>query len=140
MSVKKIFLLALLFPASLVHAEGIPIDSGLWEITMTMEMPMLPEPRVVTNTQCMNYDEISPETMGAENQDSDCQFEIEPIDGDTMKWTPICPTGDGTSRGEWEATSFGDTVTGEGLISADVQGQTMNITMSWKGKRIGECE
>jgi hypothetical protein len=140
MSVKKILLLALLFPAPLVHAEGIPIESGLWETTMTMEMPMLPEPRVVTNTQCMNYDEISPETMGAENQDSNCQIEMEQIDGDTMKWTAICPTGDGTSRGEWEATSFGDTVTGEGLISADVQGQTMNITMSWKGKRIGECE
>lgn len=103
MSITKRFLFALLFPVSLAHAAGIPIQSGLWEITMTMEMPMLPQPRVVTNTQCMNYDEISPETMSAENQASECDFEVEQIDGNTMKWTVDCPTGNGTSHGVWEA-------------------------------------
>jgi hypothetical protein len=57
-----------------------------------------------------------------------------------MKWSFDCPVEGGTSHGEWEATSGGDTVVGKGLITVSFQGQAMEMTMNWEGKRIGDCE
>ena len=42
-----------IFPISSALADGIPIEPGEWEVTTTMEMPMLPAPRVQTHTQCI---------------------------------------------------------------------------------------
>jgi hypothetical protein len=47
--------------------------------------------------------------------------------------------GGGTSHGEWQATSHGDRVEGSGKITMTMQGQTMEMNMSWLGKRVGDC-
>jgi len=57
-----------------------------------------------------------------------------------MQWEVDCPVEGGTSHGEWQATSEGNTVTGNGLITIAFQGQTMEMTMNWTGKRTGPCE
>ena len=120
-------------------AEGIPVEPGLWEMSSTMTMPMLPQPRVSTTTECIRESELSMDDMGDGEMSPDCTFEMAQIDGNTAKWSFDCPVEGGTSHGEWEATSNGDSVTGKGLVTMSFQGQTMEMTMSWEGKRIGDC-
>ena len=121
-------------------AEGIPIEPGKWEMTSTMSMPMLPQPRVNTSTECIEESELSPETMTEGDMDSSCAFKDMTVDGNTMKWSMDCDANGGASRGEWEVTSHGDSLAGEGTLTVDVQGQAMVMTMNWDGKRVGGCD
>ena len=41
---------------------------------------------------------------------------------------------------EWQATSSGESVEGEGKMTMTVAGQQMDMTMSWTGKRVGDCQ
>ena len=139
--IRASIILGILFlTAPVIRADGIPVEPGLWEMSSTMNMPMLPQPRVTTTTECMKESEISMDDMGGEDMDPNCQFEMAQVDGNTMKWSFDCPVDGGTSHGEWEATSSGDSVTGNGVITMSFQGQTMEMTMSWQGKRIGDCQ
>ena len=136
----SIILGILLLTAPAARADGIPVEPGLWEMSSIVNMPMMPQPRVTTTTECMKESEISMDDMGGEDMDLNCQFEMAQVDGNTMKWSVDCPVEGGTSHGEWEATSSGDSVTGEGLVTMSFQGQAMEMTMSWEGKRIGDCQ
>ena len=120
-------------------AEGIPVEPGLWKMTSTVNMPMLPQPRVTTVTECMEKSEITMDEVGGEGMDPNCTFDMAQVDGNTMKWSVDCPVEGGTSHGEWQATSGGDTVTGEGSLTMSFQGQTRDMTMDWDGQRIGAC-
>ena len=133
-------LLAMLLAVPSAWAEGIPMEPGLWEVTTTMQMPMLPQPRVTTVTECMEKSELSMDEFAGEGMDPNCTFDQNLVDGNTMKWSVDCPVEGGTSHGEWEARSGGDSVTGEGLITMSIQGQEMEMNMSWTGKRIGPCK
>jgi hypothetical protein len=135
----QVLILASLFSAAPAFADGIPVEPGLWEMTSTMSMPMLPEPRVTTVTECMTKSEISPDEMGTEGMDPNCTFDTEQVNANTLRWTFDCPVEGGTSHGEWEAVSGGDTVTGSGQITMAFQGQNMTMTMEWAGRRIGDC-
>jgi hypothetical protein len=130
---------ALLLASWTVQAEGIPVEPGLWKLTTTVTMPMLPQPRVTTVTECMDKSEISMDDVGGDGMDPNCTFEMAQVDGNTMKWSVDCPVEGGTSHGEWQATSGGDTVSGEGLLTMSFQGQTMDMTMTWEGQHIGGC-
>ncbi len=138
----KYMCLTLLFSlvSSSAIAEGIPIEPGMWEMTSTMEMPMLPQPRVNTSMDCVEESELSPEAMTEEDMDPSCTFDTSVVDGNTMKWSMDCKAKEGASRGEWEVTSHGDTLTGGGTITMDMQGQPMVMTMKWDGKRVGDCD
>jgi hypothetical protein len=132
-------LLAFFFSASSVFADAIPIEPGLWEMKSTMVMPMLPEPRVTTVTECMEKSEFSIDEMGIEGMDPNCTFDTNQVNGNTMRWTFDCPLEGGTSHGEWEAVSNGDTVEGSGVMTMSFQGQNMEMTMQWEGQRVGDC-
>jgi len=123
-----------------LFAAGIPIEPGLWEMTSTMNMPMLPQPRVTTSMDCIKDSELSPEAMNQENMDASCTFDTRVVDGNTMKWSMNCKTEGGDSRGEWEVTSHGNTLAGEGTVTVDMQGQSMVMAMKWDGKRVGDCD
>jgi hypothetical protein len=90
-------------------------------------------------TECMDKSEISMDDFGDDTMDSNCTFEMAQVDGKTMKWSVDCPTEGGTSHGEWQATSAGATIEGEGLLTVSFQDQAMEMTMTWQGQRIGEC-
>ena len=135
----SVILGALLFAVPAAWAEGLSVEPGMWEMTSTMNMPMMPQPRAMTTTECMTESEISMDDVGGGDLDPACKFDMAQVDSNTMKWSVDCPVEGGTSHGEWEATSSGDSVTGEGLLTVSVQGQAMEMTMSWEGRRIGDC-
>lgn len=127
-----------LVPGS-VFAQGLPIEPGLWEMTTSMNMPMLPQPRVSTRMECIEESELSPDLMSGGDMDTSCTYDSRMVDGNTMKWSMVCTEQAGVSRGEWEATSHGDTLIGGGTVTVDMQGQAMVMTMKWEGKRVGDC-
>jgi len=137
---KSLVLAMALAVSSTVWAEGISVEPGMWEMTTTMVMPMFPEPRVTKVSECIEESEISMDEIGGEDLDPNCTFSMDQVDGSTMQWEVDCPVEGGTSHGEWQATSEGNTVTGNGLITIAFQGQTMEMTMNWTGKRTGPCE
>jgi hypothetical protein len=134
-----IFFSIILFTAPAIQADGIPVEPGLWEMTTTVNLPILPQPKVSTVTECMTDSEFDMDDVASDGSENDCTFNMGEVDGSTMKWTVDCPVEGGSSHGEWEATSSGDSVTGNGKMTMSFQGQTMEMTMSWEGKRIGEC-
>jgi len=131
--------IVMLTAAPLALAEGLPVEPGLWEMTSTISMPMLPQPRVNTMTECFEKSEFSMDDMNTDDMDPNCTFEMDQLDGNTMKWSVDCPVEGGTSHGEWEAISAGETMTGSGVMTISMQGQTMKMDMSWEGRRIGDC-
>jgi len=140
MKTKQILIIAAIMAfAPTAWTDGIPVEPGLWETTTTINMSMLPQPQVQTTTQCMEDSEMNMDDVGTEGMDSECEFQMDQVDGNTMKWSVDCPVEGGSSHGEWVATSEGESVTGNGTLTVAIQGQSMEMTMSWLGKRIGDC-
>ena len=131
--------LATFFLVGTSYAGGVPIDAGQWEMTTTMTMPMLTEPRTQTAMECIEEDVLDPETFNMD-KDHPCAISDVKIEGNTAKWSINCPTEGGpVMEGQWQITSRGDSLTGMGKMSSDFNGQKMGFTMAWEGKRIGAC-
>jgi hypothetical protein len=122
-----------------VLAEGVAVNPGLWEMTMTMQMPMLAAPQERTYTDCVKETELNPEKFQME-QDSGCSVDDVNLDGDTISWSMACDGPMGPTTGQWSFTSDGDNVHGNGNMTANISGQPMEFTMTWTGSRLGDCE
>jgi hypothetical protein len=46
----------------------------------------------------------------------------------------------GSMQGQWEFISEGDSISGNGTMSANYNGQEMGFEMTWEGKRVGDCD
>jgi hypothetical protein len=131
---------ASLFIATAASAEGVSINPGQWEMTSTMTMSMMPNPQVNTVKECIEKDQLDPESFNMD-KDSPCAITDVSIDADTASWQINCPTPNGPAMiGKWQMTSYGDTVSGSGTMSAEFSGQKMSFDMTWEGKRIGDCK
>lgn len=139
---KKMFMLAGLLAMStqLVLAEGISVEPGMWEMTTTLNLPMMPAPQTTTMNECIKDGEFGIEDMSTEDLDPNCNLSVEQVDDATLKWTLGCPVeGGGTTHAEWRITSKGKTVEGEGKINMSVMGQEMEMSSTFSGKRTGDC-
>lgn len=136
---KVLLMVALAAFVSTASAEGIPVEPGLWSITTTMKIPMMPQPQTVTVEECFEDEVMDMDDMAMDDLDPNCTYDLGQVDGNSMRWNIDCPMEGGTSHAEWLATSGGDTVQGEGKLSISINGQNMEMTMNWTGKRIGEC-
>ena len=120
-------------------AEGVSIDPGLWEMTTTMTMSMMPQPQTSVETECIEEDEINPEDFNMD-EENPCDITDVSINGDTGRWSINCPTEMGMAmKGQWEFTSNGDSITGSGSMTANIAGQEMGFNMTWTGTRVGDC-
>lgn len=135
--ITAIFLL--LCVCSFAGADGLPMKPGKWEMTMTMQMSMLPAPQVRTYTECITEEELSPESFDMD-EDSECQPSDFVVDGNTASWSIACPGPAGEMTGQWEFTSDGDEVSGNGSMSANMGGMSMQMNMTWEGNRLGDCD
>ena len=122
------------------NAAGVSIQPGLWEMTSTMTMTMLAQPQVNTVKECIDKDELGPDSFNTD-KNNPCKFSDIEIDGNTARWSINCPTEGGPAmQGHWEFTSNGDTISGNGTMSTEYSGQKFGFDMAWAGKRVGPCE
>lgn len=132
--------LVLLAAAPTLQADGVAVEPGLWEMTTTMTMPMLPQPQTVTSTDCVEDAVLDVEEMNGEGLDPECTMDVSQPDEKTMRWMMDCPVeGGGSSHAEWQVTSNGDSVEGTGSITMTVMGQEMAMDASFSGRRVGDC-
>lgn len=126
--------------AGTVCAAGVSIDPGMWEMTSTMTMTMMPGPRSNTVKECIENDEISPEDFNMD-KDNPCNITDMNVEGNTARWSISCAAAGGpVMEGQWEFTSGGDSISGKGSMSTEFSGQKMGFDMTWVGKRLGDCE
>jgi len=131
--------LAMMLFTSVSDADGVPIEPGLWEMTSTMTMSMMPQPQTTTETECIEESEMDPEEFNM-NEENPCSITDVSVDRGTARWSISCPTGNGMAmQGQWEIISKGDSITGNGSMTAEMMGQEMGFNMTWKGRRIGDC-
>ena len=141
---KLVFLagLAAMFFAVTSNAQGVDIDPGQWEMTSTMSMKMtgmsLP-PQTFTVTECIEAEELDPDHFNMD-QENPCEISNLAVDDNTAKWSISCPSEDGNMEGQWEFTSKGGSLTGNGTMTANYGGQEMDFQMTWEGNRTGDCD
>lgn len=121
-------------------AEGVPMKPGKWEMKTTIEMPMLPQPKVSTTTDCIRKTQLSPGDMMNQDRQQGCTVSDVAVSGNTVRWKVECPSPEGSMRGEGEVTSNGTSVDGKSRMTANIQGRMMIFKTTWSGRRIGECD
>ena len=132
--------LATVMIAGTASAEGVSIDPGMWEMTTTMTMTMMPQPQRTTVNECIEEDELSPESFNLDKENP-CSISDVAVEETTARWSISCSTDGGPMmEGQWAFTSSGDTISGNGSMSTEINGQTMGFEMVWTGERIGDCE
>ena len=120
-------------------AEGVQMTPGMWEMTMTINMSMMPEPQTKTQMECIEEEEFTPQDFN-NAQKSPCELSDIEVDGNTMSWGVSCPGPSGSMTGNWVFTSDGDTVEGTGEMKANMGGKPVEMNMDWTGKHVGDCD
>jgi len=120
--------------------DGPKLKAGKWEFTTTTEVPMLPEPKTTTKTECVKEDKTDP--LAAFSKTEDCTVTDRTVDGNSMTWEVECGTGENTPKvkGSGELTADDSNVEGKMEMVSNMGGQEMRFKSSWKGKRLGECD
>ena len=118
--------------------DSVSIEPGLWEISTTMTMPMLPQPRVQTQQECIKNSQISPQDL-APSENGECSTLEAKVSGDTLSWSMQCNTPGGGMKGHGSFESKGDSGSGNMTMNMDINGQSFSMDMVWKGRRLGSC-
>lgn len=148
---KKVFvvLIATILPllfAKVVLAEGPNLKPGKWEIKTTVTMPMMPEAKVTTQTECVTLEEAS-DPLAAIIEEGTCKVLNKEESGNTLKFELECEGEmDMKMRGKGHFTANGTTASGKMEMTMNMQqmggqgSQSMKMTQEWEGKRIGDCD
>ena len=67
----------------------------------------------------------------------DCKMTEQALDGNTLTFTMVCADGNGTAQGRM--FTDGDKGGGEMTMQFDMNGQKMDLTMTWDATRVGDC-
>ena len=118
------------------QSDALPIHSGLWEITTTMNNPFTGA-QTRTQQECVKEDTFDPESLMKDAQD--CRLNQSELKGDTLTFSMNCNMEgmQGSVSGRFQAD--GDSAEGHMNISFSVSGQTMEMQNEWRGKRLGDC-
>ena len=134
--IKKLFvsLILGLMTITLASAAGPEIKEGKWEITTKLEMPGMPVKMPPnTFTQCIKKDQAVPQDS---QPGQNCTTKDVVMKGDTVTWTMVCNNPGGQMTGKGRVTYHKDEMDG----SMTMEGQGMQMTSHFKGKRIGPCQ
>jgi hypothetical protein len=120
--------------------DGPTLKPGKWEFTTTTEVPMLPEPKTTTKTECVKEEKTDP--LAAFTKTEDCKVTDRTVNGNSMKWKVECGKGDDSPKveGSGELTAGDTNVEGKMEMVSNLGGQEMRFKSSWKGKRLGDCD
>lgn len=114
------------------------MQPGLWESTITTNMPGVPMvPPPVTQRYCITRDDLVPQDPQAARE---CKRLEHKIQGNTVTWNAECQHEGMTTVGAGRITYAGDTYTG--TMDMEMRGGpmgTMKMTQTMKGRRVGDC-
>ena len=113
------------------------VQPGLWETTVTTEMPGMPMAiPPMTTRSCIQDTDLVPDTR---QPGQECELIEHSVEGNRVSWQIRCSSEGTIIIGNGELTYAGDTYTGEVRMNMQQGGQSMQMTQSLQGRRIGEC-
>ena len=117
-----------------VHAAGVNMQPGMWEWSMTMEMPGMPMAMPPTvYSSCVTKDDLLPKQSA---KDDRCKTLKNQIKGNSVLWKIECSSAGGMATSEGTMTYSGATARGE--IQSSTQGMAMMSKIT--GRRTGSCK
>lgn len=121
-------------PLSARAAEPSQMRPGLWEVTVTMEMPGMPfkMPPTVTQ-QCVTPQEA--QEKGVPPQGKDCAVTDMKRSGNRVTWKVAC-TGQTPGKGEGEVVFSGPDAYA-GKMRLETGGMAMST--AYRARRLGDC-
>jgi len=136
-------LFAALLPFTLcatVSAGPSNMQPGLWEITTETSMPGMP---MKLPPQTMRHCYTAADLAQAQNAvpqggDANCKIQDYQLNGNTATWTIEC-TGETTMRGTGTMTMTPTSYTGSMKSVMSHPGGSMEMTSSWRARRVGDC-
>ncbi len=135
--IKKIFLgstlaFLFLFLSNISMAQN--MKEGLWETTVTMEMPGMPMKMAPhTYTHCLTKKDSVPQKQ---EPGPECKMIKSEVKGDTVSWVMECKTKEGLATSNGRLTYRGSNY--EGVVKMKTAG--MEMTQNMKGRWIGQCK
>jgi hypothetical protein len=130
-------------------AQG-PRRDGNWEITITMDMPGMPQGMTMPpykTTQCITPQDAAdptksmpqrPAGRGGAANPNDCTISDYKVVGNKVSWNMKCE-GAQPMSGSSEFVYDKDSYTGTMKMDMARGGQPMGMTMKYAGKRLGDC-
>ncbi len=128
-------LLVISLPALAYAEDASPMQEGLWEISMKIEIPGLPfqmPPQTVQH--CYTKKDLQ-ESAGVPKQEGDCKVTDLKRTGNKVTWKTACKGKDGSGTGEM---TFKGATASEGMVKMDAGGKA--TTTRYEGKRLGDCK
>ncbi len=124
---------ALLLPA-LVHAQG---KDELWEVTTKMEMAGMP---MAMPAQTSKVCTPAGQSGNAQKvpQDDNCRMVESKQSGNKFTFKVVCE-GKDKMTGEGEFTSGANSYTGVVRMKGMMEGERVDMTQSFSGRRVGNC-
>jgi hypothetical protein len=137
-------LLCLLSFAAAHASAGPNMKPGLWEQTVKMEMPGMPQAmpeqksqRCVTPKDLEDPRRVGP---GADPRTAgQCEVSNFRMQGNTATWDMACK-GEQQMKGSGSMTYQGDRYSGVNRMTMNQGGQTMTMTMNYSGRYLGDCK
>jgi len=102
--------LALAGFVNVTQADGPTIKAGKWEIKSTVTVPMMPEPKVTTEIECVTEEEANRDPLTVIVEESECKVLNKKVSGNTIEFELECTGEMGVkSKGKGVFTSDGNT-------------------------------
>lgn len=131
--------------APALYAAAAPnMKPGLWEVTVKMDMPGMPQGMQAQTTQrCVTPKDLEdPRSVGpgADPRTSGkCEVSNYRLQGNTATWEMACK-GPEQMKGTGSMTYEGDRYSGVNRMTMNQGGQVMNMTMNYSGRYLGDCK
>ena len=118
--------------------DSLPFNAGKWEITSQATMPMLPQPIINTNIECIKEDTISADRFAKQTR-GNCKATDVNASGQHIKWKMSCNVQGNQMTGYGDMQVNETNLKGKATIAMSMQGLMMEMNTTWKGKRLGDC-
>jgi Protein of unknown function (DUF3617) len=139
-SALKAIALVMAQPATLYGAEFAPLQSGGYEVAVTLQLPHLDDPAArKLATICVNLHDAAPygfKVLSDNNPFGKCAATNSRLVGKTLTFDIIC---EGPNAAHAAATYAFDRQTFEGQIAMQMSGKNMTMTEIQSGRRTGDC-
>lgn len=133
--------LLLLLPA--FSGDAAPnMREGMWEVTTRTEIrggpAQMPAVRPQTMAQCFTRRDVeNPQSMIPGQ--SGCSVQDVNATGDRVQWRMQCSS-PFPMQGTGETIYSGGSFSGSSAVNTDTAGMKLELTMTYSGRRIGECQ
>ncbi len=131
-------LLPLLLAAVCLPAAAQSMEPGEWQFTTTLTSSMAPGAQTSTFTECVSKaDAADPTRFTGKDQTAGCQVTPGERSPESYSWTVSCPAQG--MRGSGKVRFSYGTIESDMQVSADMQGQKIEMRTRLTGRRLGPC-